>query len=135
MSKEDLQHLLEEIERRQNSDARACLNLLQLIDNTRQPLPILEETQAEKKIRRLISVPIKIPITQEKQEVKKRCRELISKWGMQRREQKMQEERKQAGSTSSLAMLMRRAQESLVEKKERQQYAFSRMIKSSSDSI
>ena len=43
-------------------------------------------------MRRLIAVPIKIPFTLDKEEVKKRCRNLISKWGLMRREQKLKQE-------------------------------------------
>lgn len=90
MSADELLHLICEIEKRQNTDAKACLNLLKLIaENSTQTIAVLDETQAEKRLRRLLTVPIKLPYTMEKEDVKKRCRELIGKWGMMRRMRKL----------------------------------------------
>ena len=62
-------------------------------------------------MRKLIAVPIKLPYTLEKEEVKKRCRELISTWGLMRRQQKLREDSVgEAGTASALSMLMRKAE-------------------------
>jgi len=52
-------------------------------------------------------VPIKTPVTPDKEDIKKRCRELIAKWGLMRREQKLKLE-SGAGQTA-FSMLMRKA--------------------------
>ena len=62
MSSEDLLHLIIEIEKRQNTDAKACLNLLKIIANgSTQTIAVLDEAQADKRLRRLLAVPIKMP--------------------------------------------------------------------------
>ena len=92
MSADDLLHIIEEIEKKQNTDARAALNLLQIILKSKQSSQVLEKTQADKRVRKLLAVPIKMPYTSEKEDVKKRCRELIQRWGHQRMEEKRREE-------------------------------------------
>ena len=71
-------------------------------------------------------MPTKIPYTPEKEEVKRRCRELISKWGLLKRQQKMLDERLTTGSaathSSAIAQLMKRA-EAHLEKKHKQDSA------------
>ena len=54
----------------------------------------------------------------EKEDVKKKCRELISKWGFLRREQRLKEENPAFGN--SFAALMQRAEEMLKKKREEQ---------------
>ena len=123
MSSEDLVHLITEIEKRQNSDAKACLNLLKMIgESSTQSIEVLDESLAEKRLRRLLAVPIKLPYTMEKEDVKKKCRELISKWGMMRRSQKLRDERSMAGSgsisaNSALSILMRKAEAQILKSK------------------
>ena len=84
-------------------------------------MKVIEDTQAEKRVRKLIAVPIKLPYTTEKEEVKKRCREIIKKWGLQRRNQQMREdklvERTKGASSSALAQLMLKAKASLEQKR------------------
>ena len=62
MSSADLLHLILEVEKRQNTDAKACLNLLKIIQNgSTQTIAVLDEVQADKRLRRLLAVPIKLP--------------------------------------------------------------------------
>ena len=66
MCSEDLLHLICEVEKKQNSDARAALNILKMITNSVQSIASLDVTLAEKRIRKLCQVPIRQPFTTEK---------------------------------------------------------------------
>ena len=44
MSAEDLIQMLEEVEKRQNTEPRSCLNLLQLVAKFKQTIAVIDKT-------------------------------------------------------------------------------------------
>ena len=77
MSEEELDHLIGEIENKNASDPKAALNLLQLILLGNQKLQTIERIHAEKRIRKISVAPLTGSFSLEKENVKKKCRELI----------------------------------------------------------
>ena len=85
-------------------------------------------------------MPIKLPYTMEKENVKKKCREQISKWGLMRRTQKLREERGimvGTGTTASsaLSQLMRKAEAQLKARKQQARYGASSGDSGGSESL
>ena len=119
MSDEELDHLISEIESKNATDPRATINILQIVLLGTQKLSTIEKVHAEKRMRRITVAPLQGSFSLEKDEVKKKCRELIAKWGTLRREQRLKEENPAFGN--SFASLMRRAEEMLKKKKEQTQ--------------
>ena len=111
MSEEELDHLLGEIEKKNASDPKAVINLLQLVMLADQKLQTVEKVNAEKRLRKIAIAPLTGSFSVEKEDVKKKCRELISKWGFLRREQRLKDENPAFGN--SFAALMQRAEEML----------------------
>ena len=116
MSEEELDHLISEIENKNASDPKAAINILQIVLLGTQKLSTIEKVYAEKRMRRITVAPLTGSFSLEKDEVKKKCRELIAKWGTLRREQRLKEENPAFGN--SFSSLMRRAEEMLKKKKE-----------------
>ena len=124
MSEEELDHLIGEIENKNAADPKAAINLLQLVLLGDQKLQTIEKIHAEKRIRRISVAPLTGSFSLEKENVKKKCRDLISKWGFLRRQQRLKEENPAFGN--SFGSLMQRAEEMLKKKNEtRQTNAFS----------
>ena len=109
MSGEELSHLLESIEKKNTKDVRASLNLLQLIRCSYQDLKDIDSTMAERRLRKLVTQPLKVLFTREVEDFRKLCRELIQRWGMQRKKLQEQEDIK-AKKQSHLSLLMKQAE-------------------------
>ena len=116
MSEEELDYLIGEIENKNASDPKATINLLQLVLLGSQKLQTIEKVHAEKRIRRILGTPLTGSFSLEKEDVKRKSRELIAKWGTLRREQRLKEENPAFGN--SFSALMRRAEDMLKKKKE-----------------
>ena len=86
MPEEEVEHLIAEIEKKHQTDFKATLNLLQLVLLAEVRLETIERINAEKRVRKIVAAPLMGSFSADKEEVKKRCRELISKWGNIRRE-------------------------------------------------
>ena len=86
MPEEEVEHLIAEIEKKHQTDFKATLNLLQLVLLAEVRLETIERINAEKRVRKIVAAPLMGSFSADKEEVKKRCRELISKWCNIRRE-------------------------------------------------
>ena len=78
-------------------------------------LETVEKLNVERRLRKIVAAPLMGSFSAEKEEVKKRCRELILKWGNIRREQRLRTDDPNSGNT--FAQLMKRAEEMLQNKR------------------
>ena len=86
MHAQELSDLLSDVEKKAQTDPKSAKTLLQLIFVSDISITNIEGADAERRLRKLAMIPLQgISFFKEREEVKKICKELITKWGQKRR--------------------------------------------------